>query len=285
MTKHLCLLLLVLFIGQSCATNKQKLTCKKKKSKCSKVEKQKAPKRTRSNAASTNLFNPLVQNNADKLFELQARINYLEERLDTYQAQTTATTQPGLGYTKKIILGNGTVLMGNITYQDDYVIQIQTMIGTLSLDKNSIIRVVDQEVSVIDQEMSMIDLNMLNNNNTTLDKSPMYTNSAQVILLGDFMESKDTNNNTILSGEVKNVGSKRADFAKITFTIYRDKSHNSSKKEYTAFISGSTVNFDMDTASHSSLYNNETGKFSVVIPSDFGPFFSYSYSIDWEEYE
>jgi hypothetical protein len=281
-------LLLVLFIGQSCATNKQKITCKKKKSKCSKVEKQKASKRTkkaRTNTTSTNLFNPLIQDNADKLFELQARINYLEERLDTYQVEATASTQPDLGYTKKIILGNGTVLMGNITYQDDYVIQIETMIGTLSLDKSSIIRVVDQEISVIDQEMSMIDLNMLNNSGTALDKSPMYTNSAQVMLLGDFMESKDANNNTILSGEVKNVGSKRADFAKVTFTIYRDKSHNSSKKEYTTFISGSTVNFDMDTASHSSLYSNETGNFSVVIPSDFGPFFSYSYSIDWEEYE
>ena len=57
------------------------------------------------------------------------------------------------------------------------------MIGTLSLDKSSIIRVVDQEVSVIDQEMSMIDLNMLNNSGTALDESPMYTNSEVIVLL------------------------------------------------------------------------------------------------------
>ena len=37
------------------------------------------------------------------------------------------------------------------------------------------------------------------------------------VLLGDFKEVKDDNQNTILSGEVKNIGSKRADFVKITF--------------------------------------------------------------------
>ena len=52
--------------------------------------------------------------------------------------------------------------------------QIETMIGTLSLDKSSIIRVVDQEVSVIDQEMSMIDLNMLNNSSFLSSESIPY---------------------------------------------------------------------------------------------------------------
>ena len=109
--------------------------------------------------------------------------------------------------------------------------------------------------------------------------------SAEVVLLGDFTEQKDENQNTILTGQVKNLGLKRADFAKITFTIYRNQSYDSMPVEYTAFINGSSVSFETNAMSTSSLYSEEIGNFSLVIPSDFGPFVSYTYRIDWEEYE
>ena len=99
------------------------------------------------------------------------------------------------------------------------------------------------------------------------------------------MSMKDSSNNTILSGQVQNVGEKRADFSKITFTIYKDQTQQSSKKEYTAFVLGSMVTFNANSNSNSSLYPSEVGTFSVTIPNDFGPFMSYSYYIDWEEYE
>ena len=92
-------------------------------------------------------------------------------------------------------------------------------------------------------------------------------------------------NNTILSGQVQNIGKKRADFAKITFTIYKDQTQQASKKDYTTFVAGSMVTFNQNTTSNSSLYPSEVGLFSVVIPKDFGAFVSYSYYIDWEEYE
>ena len=43
--------------------------------------------------------------------------------------------------------------------------------------------------------------------------------------------------------------------------------------------------FANDIASNSSLKPNEIGSFRLVIPSDFGSFISYSYSIDWEQYD
>ena len=189
-------------------------------------------------------------------------------------------------YNKKIILNNGSSLFGKIVYQDDYIIQIETVIGTLTVEKLSVIRVVDHDINVIEDKDNMLDINIMQSStDTSQNKSGQFPNSAQVVLLGEFIESKDTNNNTLLSGEVKNLGDKRADFVKITFTIYKDTQYKTPTAEYTTFINGSVVSYDANITSNSSLFPNETGNFSVIIPSTFGPFLSYSYIIDWEQYE
>mgnify|MGYP001340064737 FL=1 len=176
------------------------------------------------------------------------------------------------------------MLYGNITFQDDDIVQLETLIGALAIEKNTIIRVVDQAISVLDEEDKMIELNAQNAIDDSMESSNNQF-SAEVVLLGDFKEEKDDNQNTLLSGQVKNIGSKRADFSKITFTIYRNQSYDSMPVEYTAFINGSSVVFDNNAMSTSSLYSDEVGNFTLVIPSDFGPFVSYTYRIDWEEYE
>ena len=176
------------------------------------------------------------------------------------------------------------MLYGNITFQDDDIVQLETLIGALAIEKNTIMRVVDQAVSVLDEKDKMIELNAQNSIDDTVESSNNKF-SAEVVLLGDFKEEKDENLNTLLSGQVQNVGSQRADFAKITFTIYRNQSYDSMPVEYTAFINGSSVVFDNNAMSTSSLYSDEVGDFTLVIPSDFGPFVSYTYRIDWEEYE
>ena len=210
----------------------------------------------------------------------------LETALSTFQQSMVLFTEPLALYDKKILLNNGTVLFGNIIYQDEYIIQAETLIGTLSLDKENIIRVVDRSISQIDNsEDNMIELNLTSDSQSSVNDNLGYSQSAKVILLGDFLVTKDSSNNSILSGQVQNVGKKRADFSKITFTIYKDQTQQSSKKEYTAFVLGSMVTFNTNSTSNSSLYPSEVGTFSVTIPNDFGPFMSYSYYIDWEEYE
>lgn len=215
---------------------------------------------------------------------LSSRVQYLEELLNSYQAQSLALENPTSFFNKKILLTNGSMLYGNITFQDDAIVQLETLIGTLAIEKNTIIRVVDQAVSVLREEDKLIELNTQNNIETKIE-GMQNKHSAEVVLLGDFTEQKDENQNTILTGQVKNLGLKRADFAKITFTIYRNKSYDSMPVEYTAFINGSSVSFEINAMSTSSLYSQEVGNFSLVIPSDFGPFVSYTYRIDWEEYE
>ena len=276
-TKGIFIVLLLAFLIQNCASNKQDLTT------ANNTNTTKTSKRS-SNQVKQN--RELLDLQQVEIKELTNKVVELETALSTFQQSMVLFTEPLALYDKKILLDNGTVLFGNIIYQDDYIIQAETLIGTLSLDKENIIRVVDRSISQIDSsEDNMIELNLTSDSQSSVNDNLGYSQSAKVILLGDFLETKDSSNNTILSGQVQNVGEKRADFSKITFTIYKDQTQQSSKKEYTAFVLGSMVTFNTSSTSNSSLYPSEVGTFSVTIPNDFGPFMSYSYYIDWEEYE
>ena len=275
-TKQIFVIFLSLFICTSCA-GKKNLTKNKNQQKVNEVP-------PLPDISSTNSLNSDLNNNTSVSGDLNARVAYLEELLNSYQAQSMALDSPLTFFNKKILLTNGSMLYGNIVFQDENLIQLETLIGTLAIEKNTVMRVVDQTVSVLNDEDKMIEINTQSEIQEDVEYGSNQ-NSAEVILLGDFKEEKDSNQNTILSGQVKNIGSQRADFAKITFTIYRNKSYESVPVEYTAFINGSSVSFDNDAISTSSLFSDEVGDFSILIPSDFGPFVSYTYRIDWEEYE
>ena len=309
-TKLIYLLLAIFFLGNNCASNSERLQAKQEQ-KIAKAEQKKAAKNAKKEARKNKKNEPantadkkpsparkqytpnqnienyqaLVEANIEAISELESKVNYLEENLAFYQAGNSAeTTLNSTVFNKKIILNNGSSIFGKIIYQDDYTLQIETVIGTLTIDKNSVIRVVDFQMSHLDSNQDMINLNVVQNTIND-EENNQFLNSAKVILLGEFLETKDVNNNTLLSGEVKNIGVKRADFVKITFTIFKDGNYNSATAEYTAFVNGSEVIFEGRITSNSSLYSHETGSFSVVIPKDFGPFLSYSYVIDWEQYE
>ena len=91
--------------------------------------------------------------------DLLARVKYLEELLNAYQAQSLALENPMSFFSKKVLLTNGSMLYGNITFQDDNIVQLETLIGALAIEKNTIIRVVDQAVSVLDNKDQMIEIN------------------------------------------------------------------------------------------------------------------------------
>ncbi len=226
----------------------------------------------------------LINDNVAEINRLKSELEYLQIN----QNKNTLTPQEILSnpfdvYNKKIILNNGTTVFGNITYQDDLYVQVETLIGTLSLSKSEIIRVVDHKMLEIQEEKEIIDI--VKNPNERQKKTSQNLNLAEVVLLGEFQEMLDENKNTILSGEVQNIGKKRADFIKVNFTIYKDRKYNEAPKEYTVFIDGSIHEFENNIVSNSSLSPNETGEFALLIPNDFGPFISYSYNIDWEQYD
>ena len=218
---------------------------------------------------------------------LKAELDYQHENLSKLEVQTQVWANPFAIYNKEIVLNNGSSIFGKIVYQDQDVMKVETLIGQLIIDRNTIIRVVNQVSAYgnLDQEPS--DLNSSNDaaesSGVNLIQKRITSLSAHLVLVGDITEEKDGSGNTVLSGEVKNVGNKRADFSKIIFTFRTNWQGDT--KTLTAFINGITNTFDTGISSDNSILPHAVGNFKLIIPKSFGSFIGYSYEIDWSQYE
>lgn len=248
-----------------------------------------------SNGSNYNLTqDSVVEKNMPEIIEdlrmdikkLKAELDYQHENLSKLEAQTKVFANPFAIYNKEIVLNNGSSIFGKIVYQDQDVMKIETLIGQLIIDRNTIVRVVNQvsaygnfdEESSNNQSGGSPDASGVN-----LIQKRVKNLSAHLVLVGDITEEKDGSGNTVLSGEIKNVGNKRADFSKIIFTFRTNWQGDS--KTLTAFINGITNTFETGISSDNSILPHAVGNFEMVIPKSFGSFIGYSYEIDWSQYE
>ena len=248
-----------------------------------------------SNGSNYNLTqDSVVEKNMPEIIEdlrmdikkLKAELDYQHENLSKLEAQTKVFANPFAIYNKEIVLNNGSSIFGKIVYQDQDVMKIETLIGQLIIDRNTIIRVVNQvsaygnfdEESSNNQSSGSPDASGVN-----LIQKRVTNMSAHLVLVRDITEEKDGSGNTVLSGEIKNVGNKRADFSKIIFTFRTNWQGDS--KTLTAFINGITNTFETGISSDNSILPHAVGNFEMVIPKSFGSFIGYSYDIDWSQYE
>jgi len=248
-----------------------------------------------SNGSNYNLTqDSVVEKNMPEIIEdlrmdikkLRAELDYQHENLSKLEAQTKVFANPFAIYNKEIVLNNGSSIFGKIVYQDQDVMKIETLIGQLIIDRNTIVRVVNQvsaygnsdEESSNNQSGGSPDASGVN-----LIQKRVKNLSAHLVLVGDITEEKDGSGNTVLSGEIKNVGNKRADFSKIIFTFRTNWQGDS--KTLTAFINGITNTFETGISSDNSILPHAVGNFEMVIPKSFGSFIGYSYDIDWSQYE
>ena len=222
--------------------------------------------------------------------KLNAELDYQNENLTKLEAQAQVWANPFAIYNKEIVLNNGSSIFGKIVYQDQDVMKVETLIGQLIIERNTIVRVVNQVSAYgnTDNESSgKSDFNNLDHvsdaSGANLIQKRMASLSAHLVLVGDITEEKDGSDNTVLSGEIKNVGNKRADFAKIIFTFRINWQGDT--KTLTAFISGITNTFDTGISSDNSILPHAVGTFEIVIPASFGSFIGYSYDVDWSQYD
>ena len=222
--------------------------------------------------------------------KLNAELDYQHETLSKLGAQTQVWANPFSIYNKEIVLNNGSSIFGKIVYQDQDVMKIETLIGQLIIDRNTIIRVVNQVGAYSNLDNESYKSTDLNNSANATDPSGLNliqkrkaSLSAHLVLVGDITEDKDGSGNTVLSGEVKNVGNKRADFSKIIFSFRTNWQGDT--KSLTAFINGVTNTFNTGISSDNSILPHAVGTFEMVIPKSFGTFIGYSYDIDWSQYD
>ena len=222
--------------------------------------------------------------------KLKAELDYQHENLSEMKAQSKIWANPFAIYNKEIVLNNGSSIFGKIVYQDQDVMKVETLIGQLIINRNTIVRVVNQisAYSKFDGEPSETaafnDLGMSEQpSGVNLIQNRITSLSAHLVLVGDITEENDGSGNTVLSGEIKNVGNKRADFSKIIFSFRMNWQGDT--KTLTAFINGITNTFDTGISSDNSILPHAVGNFELVIPNSFGTFIGYSYDIDWSQYD
>ena len=233
-----------------------------------------------------------------KINALKAEVNYYHEDLNEIKIQSKIYSNPFAVYNKEIVLENGTSIFGKIIYQDQDILKVETLIGQLIINRDTIIRVINQvnsynKFNTNDSDIANIetDSSIMPGNQLINKKSQSQT--AHLVLVGDILESKDNSGNTVLSGEIKNIGNKRADFSKIIFNFRMN--WQGETKSLVEFIDGVTNTFTTGFSSDNSILPHAIGNFSLIIPKSFGTFIGYdyelesdhdyNYDIEWEQYE
>ena len=223
-------------------------------------------------------------NQSETIQILKAKINYLEKELSKMVLHPGSWENPFSIYNKKILMDNGTLYYGNIIYQDESTVTLETLIGRLNLDRSRIQRVYahrpeEEDITILpslDFDMSEVE-----------DGDIIYKKPAEVILLGNINSFIDDEGHTTLQGQVKNIGGQRADFVKVNMVLYRDWSETLPPKSFTVFVDGSTHYFTPDSSkmSNSSVQPEAIADFKLVIPKEFGTLMSWKYDIDFEQYD
>ena len=263
-----------------------------KSSKKEPKKKQEEPARAKSSIDSH--YGILIEDLGLQIKKLQAELDFFNEELYSLKAQSQVWENPFSIYNKEIVLDNGTTIYGKIIYQDQDIIKVETLIGGLTIDRTTIVKVTENIVEMLPKDSlstkplknfikdgAIIEVQQTANA-TDIERKNSKP-SANLIILGSIYEKTDENGNVVLTGDIKNIGKERADFAKINF-LFR-MNWKGDTKPLTCFVKGSVQDLGSGVISDASIEPESIGKFELFIPKSFGEFISYSYALDWEQYE
>jgi len=225
--------------------------------------------------------------------KMTAELKFLNEELENLKALSKMWVNPLAIYSKEIIMKNGSTVFGKVIYQDEESLKVETLLGYLVINRKDVVRMVD---NVVTEEQAEYVPEQVRDSYTPppMPKlaEPQYTSSergaskkysANCVLVGNITEKKDVQGNYVFTGELKNIGGRRADFVKVDF-VFR-KNWSGETKTLTTFVRGGYHTFDSGITTDATLLPGATGAFELYAPHDFGSFIGYSYVIDWEEYE
>jgi len=231
-----------------------------------------------------------LHTNKSEIQKLRSIIKSLTKQIENKETiSSTDLWSSSLGlYNQEVIMQSGTIYYGNIIYQDQDFVTLETLIGKLNIDRSQIVRVVSHQVPTEKEEMIFPEIAINQSAMNVEDGTLLYNKPAEVILLGNITSYNDDNGDTKLTGNVKNIGGKRADFVKLNITLYRDWSKKLEPKTFSVFVNGETHYLnpeDSTMVSLNSLSPKSQASFELHVPQNFGTVMSWTYNIDYEEYE
>ena len=226
--------------------------------------------------------------------KLKAELEHYNAKVRELRAKSQIWGNPFSVYNKEIILSNGSSVYGKILFQDRDVVKVETLIGKLIIDRSTIVRVIENIIEegngsntstpLSPDQIEVIEVLDANDEaGINIIERRKQNQTAQLILMGNIQEKKDKSGNIILSGEIKNVGAQRADFAKINVTFR--KNWHGDTETLTAFTRGTYYTFKTGITSDSSILPGAVAEFELVVPKSTGAFIGYSYTLDWEQYD
>jgi len=222
--------------------------------------------------------------------KLNSEINYLKEQVTALDIKSSLYADPFDVYNKEIMLNNGSSIFCKIISQSNNKIFVETLIGNLTIDRVNVVRIVEN-ITVLEDDVLVNEIIEISKeeeqqiiDDAELIQRRKQQSSATVILLGEIKESKDKSGNTILKGELQNIGTARADLVRIDFILR--KNFQGDIEVLTAYAVGSSHIFkDSGIISNSSIKPGAIGEFKLIIPNSMGNFIGYTYELDWNFYE
>ena len=218
----------------------------------------------------------ILRKKTDKLevdepfFELKSSIDLLHQQVDSLK-KVISTYEKGKGamptideellnlikvpqLRHRIELQNGTIVNGEIIEEDQLGIIIQTSIGQLAIEKNRIVDIME-------------------------DLPP----SAKVELTSEpFIDAFPDREE--ITGSIKNIGTKRADFVRVIAHLWSPTTALIQKDS--VFISGQNQKYYTGIKSDASLEPGAIVDFKITIPLAEGDDISYrTYEVRWESYK
>lgn len=206
----------------------------------------------------------------EPFFELKSSIDILHQQVDSLK-RVISVYEKGRGpiptideellnlikipqLRHRIELQNGTIVNGEIIQEDDLGIILQTSIGQLAIERDRIVNITD-------------------------DLPP----NAKVELMGEPFVNAFPDREEI-TGKIKNIGTKRADFVRVIANLWSPTTMLIQKDS--VFVTGKKQKYFSGIRADTALEPGSVSEFKLVIPLSEGDKVSYrTYEVRWESYK
>jgi hypothetical protein len=206
----------------------------------------------------------------EPFFELKSSIDILHQQMDSLK-RVISVYEKGRGpiptideellnlikipqLRHRIELQNGTIVNGEIIEEDDLGIIVQTSIGQLAIERDRIVNITD-------------------------DLPP----NAKVELTGEPFVNAFPDREEI-TGKIKNIGAKRADFVRVIANLWSSTTMLIQKDS--VFVTGKKQKYFSGIRANTAIEPGSVSEFKLVIPLSEGDKVSYrTYEVRWESYK